>query len=217
MSETMIITEIDEVRCRKEGVFLRMSKAVGICEYVGKKPMRRIALTSLSAVALIASLSKPILADDGEPEVLPLGCRYEGPLGHLDVVGFASPAKELAAQTPLTDAQRRVIDIHDYASMAMRESAELNPGFSGKPYVRSLAISSDSDRKQADVEVALEWRSGDGEISGRSVIGVSKCGDGRGRLTTISVEFIPQERGEGASPTAAKPALAQDRYRPISN
>jgi hypothetical protein len=182
--------------------------------------MRRIVLNGLAVVAVAGVAASPVQAAEGavEAAVSPLGCSYEGPLGHLDVTGFTSPAKELAQRTPLTEGQRGVLDIHDYAAMAKSKSAEMNPGFIGSPHVRSVAISGEADRRQADVEVAIEWRSGDGgDISGRAVIGVTKCGEGRARLTTISVEFIPQESGEQSSPIAAKPTAAQSPYRQLSN
>lgn len=175
--------------------------------------MRRIVLTSLAAAAVIGFLTIPAQAAEGDAPALPPGCSYEGPLGHLDLAAFASPAKELAAQAPLTEAQRRVFDMQDYAAMVIGKAAELNPGFLGSPHVRSLAISGEADRKQADVEVTVEWRSGDGDdISGRAVIGATKCGDGHGRLTMISVEFVPQDRGDNSSPIAAKPAAVHDSY-----
>jgi hypothetical protein len=180
--------------------------------------MRRLVLSGLVAAAAIGFGGISVSAADKPGAAMPLGCRYEGPLGHLDLAGFVSAAEELSATAPLTDGQRRVLDMHDYASMVIGKVAELNPGFAGSPHVRSLGISSESNRKQADVEVTVEWRSGEGsDISGRAVIGATKCGAGRGRLTMISVEFVPQDRGEESSPISIQPKATHNHHRQIVN
>jgi hypothetical protein len=170
--------------------------------------------TALAVIVIAVALHPPgsRAADRG---ALPLGCGYEGPLGHLDVVDLDQAAKEKAARATLSETERRILSMNDYASMVMGKAAELNPGFPGTAHVRSMAISTEPDRRQADVEVTLEWRSGDADdIVGRAVIGVTKCGEGRGRLTPISVEFSPQDRGPESSPIGTRPASAIGFSRP---
>lgn len=180
--------------------------------------MRKAVQLSLAATALFGFLGVQALANEADASDLPAGCSYEGSLGFLDFALFDNPAEVLAARAGLPEAQRRGLEMHDYAMMVISKAAELNPGFSGKPRVRSMAISGEIDRKQADVEVTVEWRSGEeDEISGRAVIGATKCGEGRGRVTTISLEFIPQDHGDATSPISVKPALAQKRSRQIQN
>jgi hypothetical protein len=172
--------------------------------------------TALAVIAIAAVMPLPG-AQAADKGALPLGCSYEGPLGHLDVVDPDQAAKEKALRATLSETERRVLAMNDYASMVMGKAAELNPGFPGTAHVRSMAISTESDRRQADVEVTLEWRSGDADdIVGRAVIGATKCGEGRGRLTPISVEFSPQDHGTDSSPISARPASAIDFARPGS-